>query len=418
MKNSNLIAALAGVALAAHSASASFTPGSVVVLRVGDGSVAFDSNYLAQPIYLDEYSTGGGALASHAVPSSGAGAALLTSRNDDHDGHLNLSDNGQFLTFGAYRTTSGGSYAVSAASASVPRVLGMVDSNWSINTSTALTDAYNGATINAVATDDGSRFWTAGNSGNTSAPTSGGLRYVSSLGATASVNVSQTQAVGGSLAPDAMRNARINNGQLYINTASQGSFTNRGVYKTSTALPAFATNTPVPVTGVITNREGQSTDANGNADPDTKGKLHPKSDAVFVDLSSDGVYDVAYSTGGKDELEKWSFSTGAWLRSDLLYLPSGEEINALGYYLDGAEINVFASTDGGLYRFDDSGAAAGIVSPTVAEPNFENKRYLTSAYFIQADAGTQFRGFAVIVPEPTSVVFALIALPSCVRRRR
>lgn len=424
MKRSMRISILAAAATAAltTSALAAFTPGSVVLVRVGDGTgtVPFDANRYSQPVFLDEYNASTGTLiASHAMPSTGSTAITLTARDDDHDGHLNLSDNGKYLTLGGYRANPGTAYPVSAAASAIPRVAAMVDSNWNANTSTALSDAYSGATINAVMTD-GTHLWTAGNTGGSAGPLSGGLRFVSSIGSSTSVNISQTQAVGGSLAPDGLRNARITNGQIYINTASQGSFGNRGVYKTSVALPMPSSDTSIPVTGVITNHEGSATDFAGNVDPDTKGKLHPKSDCVFADLTGDGAFDVAYSTGGKDELEKWSYNGSAWIRSDLLYLPTGEEINALSFATLGSTVDVFASTDRGIYSFLDTGGAGAIVSSTVSaeDPNNGFKRFLTSGYLVTADANTQFRGLVVIVPEPLALgAVAGIALVATRRRR-
>lgn len=421
MRKCMTLISLAVMGLSVSSAVAGFTPGNVVTVRVGDGTgtVPFDSNRFAQPIFLDEYNATTGLLvASLAIPSTGPLAMTLTARNDDHDGHINLSDDGKYLTLGGYRALPGAAYPVSATSTAVPRVAAVVSGDWGVDTSTALTDAYGGATINAVMTD-GTHLWTAGNSGAAAAPLSGGLRYVPSIGSSTSINISQTQAVGGALAPDGLRNARINNGQIYINTASQGSFTNRGVFTTSVALPTPATNTPITVNPVITNHEGSTTDDNGNADPDGKGKLHPKSDAVFADLNGDHTFDVAYSTGGKEELEKWSFNGTKWTRSDVVYLPSNEEINALSLMRVGGALDVYASTDGGIYSFADSGNAGVVVSPTVAaeDPNNGFKRFLTSSYLIPAGASTQFRGLVVIVPEPTTLALAASTLLIARRRR-
>lgn len=401
------------------SARAQFSNGTLVMVRVGDGTgtVPFDSNNFAQPISLDVYNAfTGGLIGTHALPSGAAdpNRIVMTARNDDHDGHLNLSSNGQYLTLGGYRAAPGATYAstVGATSATTPRVVARVDSSWNIDTTTGLTNAYDGLTITAVVSDTGQRFWTAG--GGTSAGT-GGLRYVPLVGSTQSINVSQN--LSGSTA-DSMRSARMVNGQVYISTASQGSYVNRGTYimKIGGGLPIAAVNTASTATPVIINKEGSLTDFSGNPDPDGKGKLHPKSDVLFLDIDLNGTLDTAYSTGGKEEMEKWTFNGSAWLRSDVMYLSSGAEINALDYMRVGGTVDLFISTDLGVYRLLDTGGIGTIVSGQVQAPDFENKRYFTDSYFITAGANTQFRGVAV-VPEPIELAVMAIVLLGLSRRR-
>src|SRR5690606_33182414 len=74
-----------------------------------------------------------------------------------------------------------------------------------VDTTTALTDAYDRTDITAVASDDGKRFWTAGDgkyedvvNGSLAneflvPTTTGGLRFVANIGDTTTVNLSQTQ---------------------------------------------------------------------------------------------------------------------------------------------------------------------------------------------------------------------------------
>lgn len=396
-----------------------FDNDSLVVVRLGDGSgtVPFDTNYLAQPTFLDIYSTMTGNLINTInLPSTGSLALTLTSRNDDHDGRLNFSNQANLLTLGGYRADSGAPYSVTASG--VGRVIGVVDANGNVDTSTSLDDAFIGATINAAVTTDGSEFWVGGKKGGSAAPLSGGLRYVANLGDSTSINVSQTQVIGGPLQPDEMRNLRLYDGQLYINTPAQNSFGDRGLWKATTPLPRSGSD-DLTVTRVITNHEGFTTDYYGNIDPDGKGKLHPKSDSILLDLDNDPLHllETAYSTGGKDELEKWQFDGSNWTRADLIYLASGEEINALSYVTTPLSVNVFISTDSGVYRLLDEGGPGAIVAPFLSDPNNdpEMKKYLTSAYFIEAGANTEFRGLAY-VPEPTTL--ATLALGAMVGLRR
>jgi hypothetical protein len=410
-----LLAAVIGVGGVVSSSHASFDPGTLVVVKVGDGTsaVPFDSNNLAQSVSLDVFNASSAAsVESHALPSSGVGAFALSAKNDDHDGHLNLSAGNGYLTLGGYRALPGSAYPVLQSPTAVPRVVARVDSNWNADTSTAITDAYDHVTITAVATTDGQHFWTGGDGAYTVGATSvltttGGIRYVNGLGASTTTNLSQTQTTTATLKPDGVRNLRIVDGQLQFNTASQGSFTNRGVYRTTDALP---TSGPQTAIGIITNHEGFATDFFGNSDPDTKGKFHPKSDSYFLDSDGNGAADLCYSTGGKAELEKWSLVGTSWLRTGLLSLfNSSEEINALAATTGPTGVTLFAATDAGVYKLFDTGGYNGtIVSDTTFGAN----------YFITAPANTQFRGLAIIVPEPTSMLAIFASVMAASRRRR
>ena len=81
---------------------ANFTPGDLVVLRGGDSA---NSNNLAQPdangmvnAYLDEYTPAGTYVGTVAVPEM----TLSGQEFSSHEGGLNLTANGQYLTFGGY----------------------------------------------------------------------------------------------------------------------------------------------------------------------------------------------------------------------------------------------------------------------------------------------------------------------------
>jgi hypothetical protein len=412
---SALLAAAIGVGRVASSSHASFDPGTLVVVKVGDGAgaVPFDANNFAQSVSLDVFNaTSSASVGSHALPSSGAAAFALSAKNDDADGHLNLSAGNGYLTLGGYRSTPGSAYSVLQSPMAIPRVVARIDPNWNTDTSTALTDAYDHVTITAVATTDGQHFWTGGDGSYTvnnvvTPTTTGGIRYVASLGASTTINLSQTQTTTATLKPDGVRNLRIVNGQLEFNTASQGSFTNRGVYRTTNALP---TSGPQTAIGIITNHEGSATDFVGNVDPDTKGKLHPKTDSYFLDTDGNGAFDLCYSTGGKADLAKWSLVGNQWLRTGSTSLfNTSEEINALAGTSDATGVTLFAATDAGIYKlFDTGGYNGAIVSGTTFGSN----------YFISAPANTQFRGLAIVVPEPMSALALFAGAMSVITRRR
>lgn len=392
---------------------AAFDANSIVVLRLGDGSAAVTES--AQSAFLDEYDMLTGSLVgSHSIPSAGSTALTLSGRGE-HDGHLNLSSNGQYLVLGGYRADAGAANPVPQSPSVINRVIGRVDSNWNVDTSTALTDAYDQTDMTAVVSDNGLRFWTVGDGkydnlndavNNFQTPTiTGGLRYVSSLGASASVNLSHVQSITydetgkvQGLWPDSIRSARIAEGQLYITTPAYESFVNRGAYRTEDPLPTAAADAPQTMIPVITNTEGSG--------PDPKGKFVPKSDVIFLDLDPSvlGV-DTAYTTGGKDDYEKWSLVGDMWIKHSTQLLPSGQEINALDSYADGTTVTLFAATDQGIYRLVDT-----------AGYNADFSSTFSMTPFIEAGSNTEFRGIAML-PEPASLILLSLSGLALLRRR-
>ncbi len=391
---------------------AAFNGNNIAVLRLGDGRASVDES--AQMLFLDEYDmVTGNWVSSCAIPSVGSAALTLSGRGE-HDGHLTLSSNGQYLLLGGYRADAGAANPVPQSSSVVNRVIGRVDSSWNVDTSTALSDAYDRTDITAVVSDDGLRFWTVGDgkyenlsdfaNGFKTPTTTGGLRYVSGPGASTSVNLSHVQSISyddtgkvQGLWPDSIRSARIVDEQLYIATPAYESFVNRGAYRTEDPLPVSGVDTPQNMIPVITNTEGTG------ADP--KGKFVPKSDMVLLDLDPcvPGV-DTAYTTGGKDDYEKWSLVGDIWIKHSTRLLPSGQEINAFDVLVDGTTVTLFAATDQGIYRLvDTAGYNADFSSTFGATP------------FIEAGFNTEFRGIAVL-PEPCSLI--LVSLSGLVLLRR
>lgn len=411
-----LVAASAGLSVFGNGspARAEFIPGHLVAVSVGG------STDVAQVVTLTEYdATTGAKIGSHVLPSTGA-AALTLSGQGSHDGHLNLSSDGRYLTLGGYRADAGASSPVTSYDTVTDtntylRTVGRVDGAWSVNTATTLErNAYYRTDVTSVATDKGNRFWVGGSGSYTnpldaandfsSATTTGGLHYVSQLGAATSVTLNQTTSivkdangVEQSPKPDSMRNIRIVNGQLYVLSASQGSYVNRGAFKTADALP---TSGPQQMTGVITNTEGSG------ADP--TGKSVPKTDMAL--LTVNGV-PTAYTTGGKNLYEKWAYQAGQWVRIAVATLKSNlnasPEIRALDYTYDGSGVTLMASTNEGIFKLIDTNPAGLTFSSTFPQ-----------VPFILPDAGSSFRGFAV-VPEPGSLgALAVVAAGGMLGRRR
>jgi hypothetical protein len=214
-----------------------FTPSNLVVLRVGDGAGALSS--AATPVTLLEYSKTGALLQAIAVPTadSGSNQTLTVAGSSTADGALNRSYDGRFLTFAGYDAAPGTLAVAGTTSAATNRIVGMVDANGTIDTTTRVSDSYSGANFRSAVTNDGTGFWTTGSSS--------GVRFVTLGSAGTSTSISTTVA-----------NTRVAsiypgyNGfpspQLYISAAS-GAF--QGVSTVGSGLPTTGPQTTTALPG-------------------------------------------------------------------------------------------------------------------------------------------------------------------------
>ncbi|HTS18085.1 MAG TPA: PKD domain-containing protein [Verrucomicrobiae bacterium] len=163
-----------------------FTPGDIVVVRVGDGSQILTNT--GNSVFLDEYQlTFTGPLTSPnwsiafkgstPMPTNwyGGQAPFLIDGGALAAGHLSLSTDGRFLALGGYAATFGllTNSALSSATTTgsfgqVARVVGLVDGNDNVYTTTTITNSpENGDEIRSAVSLDGTNIWLAGVSGGT-----------------------------------------------------------------------------------------------------------------------------------------------------------------------------------------------------------------------------------------------------------
>lgn len=119
------------------SAQTNFTAGNLVIYRVGTGAATLSS--AANAIFLDEYDGTGALVQSVALPTStsGSNSVISSSGSATSEGLITRSPNGLYLTFTGYGAAAGTASIASSASATVPRVVGVIDYQKNINTSTA-----------------------------------------------------------------------------------------------------------------------------------------------------------------------------------------------------------------------------------------------------------------------------------------
>jgi hypothetical protein len=246
-----------------HPLQGGFTAGDVVVSQVGNGATPLKTtdlqHDLTAPVYLNEYNPNNGILAGQvALPAttSGANHGLVTSGGSKSEGGLNLSTDGHFLTYIGYDTTNlvnpigtsdvSKTLAGGGPSVTVNRDIARINAAGTVNTTTSLTDAYQGDNARAAISIDGTQFFTVGNADKTVISTLG-PRY-STLGASTSTLLGTV--TGTPSKNDNFRAIQIFNGNVYVakgsgGTGSNGIFlvgptSNTGGGETVTALPGLS----------------------------------------------------------------------------------------------------------------------------------------------------------------------------------
>ncbi len=165
------------------SASTGFTPGDVVVYRVGTGSGGLSS--AGTPVFLDAFEPSGSLLESVALPTtaSGSNKPLVASGSATSEGLLTLSGDGNYLMASGYGAAVGAAKVAETKSSSVPRTIARVSATGEVNTTTALTDAANENNVRSATSSDGTSIWVGG--------AAGGVRYTT-LGSSTSTSLNET----------------------------------------------------------------------------------------------------------------------------------------------------------------------------------------------------------------------------------
>ena len=276
-----------------------FTPGNLAVLRLGDGFDTLTNN--ATQVFVDEYQPDGTFVQSVALPSSGASA--LTARGAGFtEGGIGRSADGQYLVLHGYREDAGQPNPENNTAAVVPRVIGRIDQAENIDTTTALTDAWNFANPRSVTSLDGTQFWV---SGDAASDGTGSLRYVANLGDSLSVDLKAAST-------DNLRQVQIVDGQLYV---ASGAFApGKTIHKVGTGLPTSGSQT---YTDTIPQQNLSQYNAFLTAD---------------LDSSIDG-FDTIYaisSLSNNTALEKWTFDGVDWVMNGQVSWPASPSDSAFG----------------------------------------------------------------------------------------
>ena len=296
-----------------------FTPGDLVIYRVGDGSAALGSTGTA--VFLDEYTPAGVFVQSVPMPTS-ASPRLVASGTATTEGFLTLSEDGRFLVVPGYDGALG---ATVTSSTTVPRVIGTVNGNGAIDLTTSYVDASSAGNIRSAASVDGTRFWT---SGSTQGP-----RTIAH-GATTATVVSTTNTN--------TRQINIFADQLYIGsgastirlgTVGVGLPTTAG--QTTTTLPGF------PATVTVNS-------------------------FFFAHLGTGVGLDTVYvADEGGNQISKWTLSGATWTQSGSVPLTTARGLTGV---VNGTSVTLYATSGGTgtpVVTFTDSTGFGGLMSGNV-----------------------------------------------------
>ncbi|HZH35445.1 MAG TPA: VCBS repeat-containing protein [Pyrinomonadaceae bacterium] len=348
---------------------APFTPGNIVVYRVGDGSTALVNTGSA--VFLDEFTPTGTLVQSIALPTtaSGSNRQLIANGTSSAEGFITRSSDGRYLIVTGYARNLGGTGAVSAAtSADVPRVIGRIDANGVIDTSTAITDTFSGANIRSATSTNGTDFWAVGSSN--------GVRYLT-LGSSTT-----TQINTGGTPPTNLRQVNIFDNQLYVSHDTTVGAT--------TIVSAVGTGVPTTTGQTVNSLPGVPIAA------DTGANAYA---FFFADLSAavPGV-DTLYIADEETGLRKFSLVSGTWTSNGAIGVNADDYRGVTGV-VSGTSVTLYATRKGG------SGATGGGELVSLVDASGYNGTITGEPTLLATAAlNTAFRGVALAPTGGTVVV--------------
>jgi hypothetical protein len=404
------------------------TPGDLVVVRAaggpnGDASAPLGGSGLAAAVYLDEYTTGGTFVQTFAMPQTasavvGSQRALTLSGTQNTEGHLTLSGDGQYFIMAGYNQTANVTGSSNSVSTTVERVIGRMDFNGNIDTTTALVDAMSGQPVRAAYSTNGTDFWVTGNTGGTvtvnsvSGIKTDGVHYAQ-LGVNTGGTTLSTQLNTSGLTANSKYIAAVG-GNLYVSSGntSNPAALNRGVDIMSGAIASTTGQTLSSLPGFPSGTQGTPL---SNPQPDD-----------FWYANDSTIYLADNRNDGNGGIQKWTFSAGSWSLQYTLGL--GQLFSVI---TPTTKVGVHGLT--GL--IDGSGNA--VLYATTFAAGGEKNQFLTvtdtgvssTLNFLATSAtNTAFRGIEIAqlppvsaTPEPGSfalIVMGLLAAATRVRPRK
>ena len=352
---------------AVNARAASFTPGNLVVYRVGDGVEA--PSALGNAVFLDEYTSTGTLVQSIALPT-GAGSPPQTHQlvadgtaSGTNEGLLTTSTDGQYVLLTGYAVDRGVTTLGTSACTTAARTVGRVKYDGTVDTTTALTDLACANNPRSATSTDGVEIWAAGASGST-----GGAHFLH-LGDSTST---QLVSIKGA------RQVTIFDGQLYMTDNQPG---NANVEAVGTGVPTTAGQTLTKLPGL----------------PDSSSPAG----FFFASLPGGTVLYVADDTAGN--VQKYSLVGGTWTANGSVTLAGAHGlIGTVG----GTTVHLYVTDPGTLSTFDDTSgfdaSIGGTPTALATAPTNEGFRGVTLAPVMAAPATPTPTVTATPTPSSTS----------------
>ncbi|MDX6766238.1 MAG: choice-of-anchor D domain-containing protein [Candidatus Methylacidiphilales bacterium] len=307
-------------------AQTSFTPGNLIVNRVGNGTALTSS---ATPVALLEYTPSGTLQQTVTIPSTGSNQQTEAGTSTAN-GYLNT--NGTLLAVPGYNQTEG-TTAIPNTNTKVVQIFG---SNASVASRvvfpTSGTIPFSGAAIRSAVPVTSNTFYATGGGS--------GVWYYDG---TNFVNTSTTATN--------LRVVKIFNGNLYFSTGAG----TRGIYKVGSGLPTGSgvTSATVFETGATSSPYGFSVSADGNT--------------IYV------ADDSTIASGGG--IQKWTFNGSVWSKTYTLGTGTGSTVGVRGLTVDysGANPIIYATTTdtaSRLIKITDTGASSTATTLATAPTNY------------------------------------------------
>jgi hypothetical protein len=423
---------------AATHAAPLFTPGDIVVTRAVGGDVdtsggagsaggvtnstALTGNGVAASVEIDEYAPTGGApvltlMLPNVVNNTGSGNRALTfSGTQTTEGAITLSGDGNYFVVAGYNATACSSTSSpnfqgtnGVAATTTNRVVGLIDMNGNVNTTTALSNVANSVAFRSAYSTDGTNIWVNGQNGGA---TGGGVQYTT-VGSTTSTQL--TGAAG--TTPTNQRVLNGFNGQLYISHAGAGA-SNGAIHGIDTVGTGFPTSTGTLAQLVGFGASTTPTPLNETAD-----------DYWFKDANTLYVADNR-ADGTNGGLQKWVFTDtnndsvpDTWVYQYNVILPKGVTNSNVGAHgLTGAIDSVSGDADLFVTSFDGTGANANSVYSVIDL----GTAFTTPSLIATSATNSAFRGVEIVpggsitlpIPEPTTLSMLGIVALGLIRRRR
>ncbi len=363
-----------------------FSSGSIVVLKVGDGAAY--SNGKPAPVFLEEYnpsltySPGDAPLNRVVIPTANSGSNLGLTLNISsiYEGSLQLSANGQYLTFGGYNAAPNDLNITNVSDTNfttVSRVFARVDGSGTVDTTTSINDGFRSTPggIRGVVTSDGTGFWATGGGNSVTA----GVRYIPYGNTGSSTLLAGTPATN--------RSIDIVQGELYFSSGSGGFIP---VSKVNGALPTTAGQTVSLLPGL-----------NGNIPAGNPGAW----EFVFLDRTAAVAGVDTFYLSGNSSIHKYSFNGTNWTTQGTFASTAfgGGDFTGLTGRINGSAVELFAVL----------GTATGNRLVSVTDTAAYNQNFVagTTQTIATAAANTVFRGVA-FSPVPAAPVLPVVTIVS------